>query len=71
MAKRRRHRRFSYAEERRLIQMAADLATMEEAAAAFGTTIETIERITERLGLTLKGRDGSKRLSPRLMDPES
>jgi hypothetical protein len=51
-----RHSRFSYAEERRLIQMAADLATMEEAAAAFETSVETIERKAGKLGLRFKVR---------------
>ncbi len=47
MAKKHRHGRFSLKEERELIQMAADSATLEEAAAAFRTTIETIERIKD------------------------
>lgn len=49
MAKKRRHGRFGLKEERELIQMAADSATLEEAAAACRTTIETIERINAGL----------------------
>jgi hypothetical protein len=70
MAKKRRHGRFSLKEERELIQMAADSATLEEAAAACRTTIETIERIAKRLGLTLRGCDGRKPLSVRSADDQ-
>src|ERR1700720_1519137 len=44
MAKKRRTGRFSLKEDRQLIQMAADLATVEEAAAILRTSVETIER---------------------------
>ena len=55
--------RFSFREDRKLIQMAAGSATLEEAAAKLGTSVETIERKAERLGLALKGRDDQKMLS--------
>ena len=54
MAKRRRNGRVSLKEERQLIQMAAAPATLEEAAAIFRTSVETIERKAERLGIKLK-----------------
>ena len=60
--KRRQHGRFSYAEERRLIQMAAASATVEEAAAMFRTSIDTIERKAKKLGILRADR---KRLSAR------
>jgi DNA-binding protein H-NS len=60
--------RFTYAEDRQLIQMAAASATLEKAAARFGTSVETIERKAKSLQLTSKKRGGHKRLSPRL-DP--
>jgi hypothetical protein len=56
MAKRRGKGRFSLKEERQLIQMAAASATLEEAAAIFRTSVETIERKAERLGIKLKGK---------------
>ena len=62
MAKRR--TRFTYAEDRHLIQMAAASATLEEAAATFKTTIKTIERKARKLGLLRADR---KRLSARLV----
>ena len=62
MAKKRRHGRFSYAEDRRLIQLAAASATVEEAAAMFRTLIETIERKAKKLGILRADR---KRLSAR------
>jgi len=68
MAKKRRNGRFSLKEHRQLIQMAAASATLEEAAAALRTSVKTIERTAKRLGLTLKGRDGRKRLSARHAD---
>ena len=68
MKKKRRHSRFSYAEERRLIQMAAYLATMEEAAAAFKTSVEAIERKAKKLGLRFKVRADRTRLSARFAD---
>jgi hypothetical protein len=49
--------RFSFREDRKLIQMAAGSATLEEAAAMFGTSVETIERKAEKLGLALKAHD--------------
>ena len=54
MAKKRRTGRFSLKEDRQLIQMAAASATLEEAAAIFRTSVETIERKAERLGIKLK-----------------
>jgi len=49
-----RNGRFSLKEDRQLIQMAAAPATLEEAAAIFRTSVETIERKAERLGIKLK-----------------
>ena len=43
-------------EDRQLIQMAAASATLEEAAAILRTSVETIERKPERLGIKLKGK---------------
>ena len=54
-------RRFTYKEERQLIQMAEVSATVEEAAAMFRTSIETIERKAKKLGILRAG----KRLSAR------
>ena len=51
-----RNGRFSLKEDRQLIQMAAVSATLEEAAAIFRTSVETIERKAERLGIKLKGK---------------
>ena len=62
MAKKRRHGRFSYAEDRRLIQQAAASATVEEAAAMFRTSVGTIERKAKKLGIPRADR---KRLSAR------
>ena len=62
MAKRR--ARFTYAEERRLIQMAAASATLEEAAAMFTTSVRTIERKAEKLSILSADR---KRLSARFV----
>jgi transcriptional regulator with GAF, ATPase, and Fis domain len=58
MAKRRGQGRFSLKEERQLIQMAAAPApaTVEEAAAILRTSVGTIERKAERLGIKLKGK---------------
>jgi hypothetical protein len=56
MAKKRRNGRFILKEDRQLIQMAAVSATLEEAAAIFRTSVETIERKAERLGIKLKGK---------------
>jgi hypothetical protein len=49
-------------EDRQLIQMAATSATLEEAAAIFRTSIDTIEKKSRRLGIQLRRR-GSKGLS--------
>jgi hypothetical protein len=57
-----RRTRFTYEEDRQLIQMAAASATLEEAAAMFRTSIETIERKAELLGLRIKVRADQKRL---------
>jgi predicted DNA-binding transcriptional regulator YafY len=38
--------------------MAAESVTLEEAAAAFGSSVATIERMAQKLGLPLKGREG-------------
>jgi hypothetical protein len=45
---------FSLKEERHLIQMAATSATLENAAAIFRTSVDTIERKAKRLGIKLK-----------------
>jgi hypothetical protein len=63
MAKKRTRGRFTYAEDRKLIQMAAGSATLDEAAVTLRTSAETIERGAKRLGLALEERDGRKRLS--------
>ena len=47
---------FSLKEDRQLIQMAATSATIEEAAAIFRTSVDTIERKAKRLGIKLKGK---------------
>jgi hypothetical protein len=56
VAKRRGKGGFSLKEDRQLIQMAATSATIEEAAAIFRTSVETIERKAKRLGIKLKGK---------------
>jgi hypothetical protein len=66
MTEKRTKGRFSYREDRKLIQMAAGSATLEEAAVTFGTSVETIERKAEKLGLLSAEPDGRKRLSARL-----
>jgi hypothetical protein len=48
--------RFSLKEERQLIQMAATSATLEEAAAIFRTSVDTIEKKSQRLGIQLRRR---------------
>jgi hypothetical protein len=58
MAKKR--SRFSLKEDRQLIQMAATSATLEEAAAIFRTSVNTIENKCKRLGIQLR-RSGRKR----------
>jgi hypothetical protein len=63
MAKKRARGPFTYAEDRKLIQMAADSATLDEAAVALSTSVETIERRVKGLGLLLVESDGQKRLS--------
>jgi hypothetical protein len=55
MAKKRRTR-FSLKEDRKLIRMAATSATLEEAAAIFRTSVDTIENKCKRLGIQLKRR---------------
>ena len=54
MAEKRRKGRFSLKEDRQLIQMAADSATVEDAAAILRTSVETIERKAERLDIKLE-----------------
>jgi hypothetical protein len=63
MTKKRPRGRFTYADDRKLIQIAAGSATLEEAAAMFGTSIGVMDRMAKRLGLALEKRDGRKRLS--------
>ena len=46
--------------------MAAASATLEEAAAMFGTSIGVMDRMAKRLGLALERRNGRKHPSPRL-----
>jgi hypothetical protein len=58
MAKKR--SRFSFKEDRQLIQMAATSVTLEEAAAIFRTSVNTIENKCKRLGIQLRRR-GRKR----------
>ena len=60
--------RFSFKEDRHLIEMAAASASVEEAAAMFRTSVETIEQKAEKLGLPLKGTAGQRRLSARYAD---
>ena len=50
LAKKRRGR-LSLEEDRQLIQMAATSATLEEAAAIFRTSVDTIEKKSKRLGI--------------------
>jgi len=66
MAKNRRGR-FSLKEERQLIQMAATSATMEEAAAILRTSVDAIEKKSERLGIEFR-RIGRKRPIRRLVE---
>jgi hypothetical protein len=66
MAKKRRTR-FSLKEDRQLIQMAATSATLEEAAAIFRTSVDTIENKCKRLGIQLRRR-GRKRPIRRLVE---
>jgi hypothetical protein len=68
MAKKRTRGRFTYAEDRTLIQMAAGSATLDEAAVTFRTSVETIERKAEKLGLLSVEHDGRKRLSARRLE---
>jgi hypothetical protein len=58
---------FSLKEERQLIQMAATSATLEEAAAIFRTSVDTIENKCERLGIEFRRR-GRKRPIRRLVE---
>jgi len=55
---------FSLKEERRLIQMAATSATLEEAAVIFWTSVDTIENKCKRLGIQLRRRGSKKSLAP-------
>jgi hypothetical protein len=57
-----RRSRFSYEDDRRLVQLAATSATVEEAAAMFRTSAATIERKAKVLGIL---RSDRKRLSAR------
>jgi len=59
--------RFTLKEERQLIQMAATSATLEEAAAIFRTSVDTIEKKSKRLGIQLRRR-GRKRPIRRLVE---
>ena len=52
--------------EATLFEMAAASATLEEAAATFGTSVEPIEKKAESLGIQLRRRGGQKRPSVRL-----
>src|SRR5882757_6481805 len=65
MAKKR--SRFSLKEERQLVQMAATSATLEEAAAIFRTSVDTIENKCKKLGTQLRRR-GRKRPIRRLVE---
>ena len=47
---------FSLKEERQLIQMAATSARLEEAAAIFRTSVDTIENKCKKLGIQLSRR---------------
>jgi hypothetical protein len=53
--------RFSFREDRKLVQMAAGSATLEQVAAMFGTSVETIERKAQKLGLAFKRRGDDPR----------
>ena len=53
MAKKRRGR-FSLKEERQLIQMAATSATLEEAAAILRTSVDAIEKKSQKLGIEFR-----------------
>jgi hypothetical protein len=57
---------FSLKEDRQLIQMAATSAKLEEAAAIFRTSVDTIENKCKRLGIQLRRR-GRKRPIRRLV----
>ena len=57
--------RFAYADDQKLIQLAAASATLEEAAAMFGTSINVMDRMAKRLGLAMERRNGRKRPSPK------
>ena len=59
--------RFSLKEERQLIQMEATSATLEEAAAIFRTSVDTIEKKSERLGIEFR-RIGRKSPIRRLVE---
>jgi len=55
---------FSLKEERQLIQMAATSATLEEAAAIFRTSVDTIEKKSKKLGIQLRRRGSKKAPAP-------
>ena len=60
--------RFSLKEERQLIQMAASSATLEEAAAILRTSVDAIEKKSQRLGIEFR-RHGKKMPIRRLVEP--
>jgi hypothetical protein len=53
---RKRRGRFTLKEDRQLIQMAATSAMLEEAAAVFRTSVETIQQRAKKLEIELKGK---------------
>jgi hypothetical protein len=61
MAAKRRSGRFSLEENRQLMSMASNGATIEAAAAKFGALPETIKRKVAKLGIELKGSAWSER----------
>jgi hypothetical protein len=52
--------RWSFAEDRRLIQLAASLKSLEAVAAELKRTPESVTRAAKRLGLSLKSGAGLK-----------
>ena len=63
MVGKRRTGRFTLKAERELIAMAAKGATVQEAAAKFGTSAETIERKARALAIKLKRRRGENAMT--------
>ena len=59
--------RFSLKEERQLVQMAASSATLEEAAAILRTSVDAIEKKSQRLGIEFR-RHGRKMPIRRLVE---